>query len=266
MSFSYKSAIAFGLVYVPVTLHLTVRSKDIGFNMLYKKTGERIKYNKTCENCPENVPSDDIIKGYQYEKNKYVTLTSEELEAIKTDKNKSIDITQFVHLSEIDPIYFEKSYFVKPTGAEKAFKLIAQTLETQKKVGIAKTVLGTREQLVALRSVNGNVMLYTMHFHDEVQINPTKEITDKISKEEMTLATQIIDSMTKEFKPDQFKDEYRERLMQAIQQKIQGEVIKPQESVRTAKIINLMDALKASVATAKPTMKPKKNTTAAKRA
>lgn len=244
---SYKSAISFGLVFVPVTLHVTVRSRDIGFNMLYKKTGERIRYNRTCENCPPHVASDDIVKGYQYEKGKYVTLTDKDFEAIKSERDKSIEISQFVHLDEIDPIYFEKSYFVKPTGAEKAFALIQKALEAEGKVGVAKTVLGQKEQVVALRSINGNMILYTMHFHDEVQKNPVDKITEKITDAELELAKQIIGNMTTPFDPTAYRDEYRERLQKAIEAKISGEAVKKVKAAHKAKIVNLMDALRASV-------------------
>jgi len=249
MAFSYKSAISFGLVYVPVTLHGTVKKKDIGFNMLHKKSGERIKYKKTCEKCPEVLTSDDIIRGYQYEKGKYITITDKELEDIKTEKDKSIEISAFVDLDEIDPIYFEKSYWVKPTGAEKAFRLIMQAIAKQNKVGIAKTVLGQKEQLVALRAMGDGMVLYTMHFNDEIQSNPTKEIDEKISDNELKLASQIIDSMTTKFEPKNFKDEYRQRLENAIQAKINGEIVKKgkAKALSKAKVIDLMDALKASV-------------------
>jgi len=258
MAYSYKSAISFGLVYVPVTLHVTVKSKDIGFNMLYKKTGERIRYHKTCESCPPNVMSDDIVKGFQYEKGKYVTVTDKEFEAIKSEKDKSIEITQFVKLDEIDPIYFEKSYFVKPTGAEKAFQLILESLQSENKVGIAKSVLGKKEQLIALRAIGGNMILYTMHFHDEVQSNPAKNLDENISVAELRLAKQIIDNMTTKFEPKQFKDEYRARLEKAIKEKIEGKTIKQSRLVKVAKITNLMDALKASVGQTEKKSEPKK--------
>ena len=251
MTFSYKTAISFGLVYVPITLHLAVRPKDIGFNMLHKKTGERIRYNRTCENCPPHVATADIVKGFQYEKGKYVTLTTEEINKIKTEKNKSIEIELFVGLDEIDPIYYEKSYFVKPTGAEKAFLLIKQALADENKVGLAKTVLGTKEQLVALRVIDGNMVLNTMHFHDEVQDAPAVATKEKVTAEELKLAKQVIKSMTKKFKAENFKDEYRAKLKAAIDQKIAGKKIigEKKKKADSARIVSLMDALKASVKT-----------------
>ncbi|MCL2756321.1 MAG: Ku protein [Firmicutes bacterium] len=262
MAYSYKSAISFGLVYVPVTLHLTVRSRDIGFNMLHKDTGERIRYLKTCDSCKQPILGDDIVKGFQYEKGKYVTITDKEFEAIKSPKDKSIEIAKFVKLDEIDPIYFEKSYYVNPTGADKAFQLILEAIQSQNKVGIAKTVLGSKEQVVALRAINGNMVLYTMHFHDELAANPTKKAEEKISDAELKLAKQIIDNMTTNFNPKEFKDEYREKLESAIQTKINGRQIKaPNQKAQVAKIINLMDALKASVEGSKKNTKANTNVT-----
>ena len=247
MAYSYKSAISFGLVYVPVTLHATVKSHDIGFNMLHKKSGERIRYKKTCDSCGANLSPADIVRGFEYEKGKYVTISDKELEDLKSEKDKSIEISQFVNLSDIDPIYFEKSYYVQPKGAEKAFKLILHALGSENKVGIAKTVLGSKEQLVALRAINGNMILYTMHFYNEIQKNPAKEVEDDVGENEIDLAKQIIDNMTTKFDPKQFKDEYRMRLEKAIAAKIDGRPVTRTKSSGVTKVMNLMDALKASV-------------------
>jgi len=225
--------------------------------MLYKKTGERIRYQKTCENCPPHVATDDIVKGFQYEKGKYITITDKEIDAIKSAKDKSIEISQFVNLDEIDPIYFEKSYYVNPKGAEKAFKLILESLASENKVGIAKTVLGQKEQVVALRAMGGNMILYTMHFYDEIQKSPATTIEEKITNDELRLAKQIINNMTKPFDPKKYKDEYRERLSKAIEAKINGQSVKRASVTKTAKIINLMDALKATVATSGEASKKK---------
>lgn len=248
MKYSYKTAITFGLVYVPVTLHACIKSNDISFNTLYKKTGERIRYEKTCENCPENISQDDIIKGYQYEKDKYVTLSDEELNKLKSKKDVSIAIESFVNLSEIDPVYFDKSYFIKPQSAENAFVLILKALESEGKVGIAKTVLGTKEQVVAIRTINGQMILNTMHFYDEIQESPVKEVKDKINSKELSLAKLIIENMSDNFQPEKYKNEYREKVLKAIEDKIDGKEIKGKSTIiRTSNVINLMDALQKSV-------------------
>lgn len=241
---SYKSAIAFGLVYVPVTLHPCIKNNDIGFNMLYKKTGERIKYKKTCENCPENISQDDIVKGFQYEKDKYITLTDKELEKIKSEKDKSIDISEFVKLDEIDPIYYDRAFYVVPTGADNAFKLLLKALEDEGKVGIAKTVLGSKESIVALRVIKGQMVLNTLYFYEEVQQNPIKLSNNTVKDAELKLAKTIIKGMTDKFDAKQFKDEYREKLMKAIESKINGEEIKTLRYPKRNNLVNIMDALK----------------------
>ena len=259
MAYSYKTAIEFGLVYIPITLHACVKSHDIGFNMLYKKTKQKIKYKKTCENCPANIPIDDIIKGYEYEPGKFVTLTDKELESLKTPKDKSIAITEFVRLDEIDPIYFDRSFYVSPNGADKALSLLLKALDEEKKVAVAKTVLGTKEQLVALRAINGKLVLNTLHFYDEVQLAPSlKEV--KVSASEISLAKNLIKNMTAHFEPAKYKNEYREKVLAAIKSKINGEKITAAKTSKMPKnVISLMDALKKSVAeTEKPRAKTKK--------
>lgn len=263
MAHSFKTALSFGLVYVPVTLHACIKNDDLSFNTLYKKTGERIRYKKTCPNCPDNVPNEDIVRGYQYEKDKYVILTDQELEKLKTPKDKSIQIEKFVLLDEIDPVYFDKSYFIKPTGAENAYVLILKALEKQNKVGIAKTVLGTKEQLVAIRAVGGQLILNTMHFYDQVQASPVKLGKEKISEKELALAEMVIENMSDSFDIEEYKDEYKERVMAAIEDKIAGKKIvgKQKDVVGPSNIINLMEALQKSVSqTKKPATKTKKTT------
>lgn len=248
MAKSYKTAIAFGLVYIPVDLYACVKSNDIGFNMLYKKTGERIKYKKTCETCPVRMTQDDIIKGYEYEKGKYVTISKEELEKLKTDKNRIVTIDSFVKLDEIDPIYYDKSYYVVPTGAENAFSLLLKAMKEENKVGISKCVLGEKENLIALRVINSQLVMTTLHFFDEVIANPKSVKLENVKSNELVIAKQIIDNMQQKFDIKNYKDEYREKLKKAIEDKIQGKQIKGKtESARPHNIINLMDALKKSI-------------------
>ena len=169
MSYSYKGAITFGLVYIPVTLNASIKNNDIGFNLIDKKTMSRVKYKKTCVDCDnKEVKNEDIVKGYQYEKDKYVIFTDKDFEKLKTQKDKNITISEFVNLNEVDPIYFEKSYYVNPVGAEKAFFVLMDAMEKQKKAGIAKCVLGTKETLILLRAKNGKMLASTLYFYDEV--------------------------------------------------------------------------------------------------
>ncbi|MDD4832498.1 MAG: Ku protein, partial [Clostridia bacterium] len=170
MAYSYKGAISFGLIYIPINLQASVKNNDVSFNLLDKNTMSRIKYKKTCVDCDDKeVKQQDIVKGYEYEKDRYVVFDDKDFEKIKSEKDKNITIEKFVDIAEIDPIFYDKAYYVLPTGAEKAYALLAKSMEEAGKVGIAKTVLGTKETLVAVRVKDGQMLLSTMFFNDEVQ-------------------------------------------------------------------------------------------------
>lgn len=258
MAHSYKSAIGFGLVYIPITLHNTIKNNDIGFNMLDKKTKSRVQYKKTCVDCNDRiVKNDDIIKGYEIDKDTYITFTNEELEKLKSKKDKNIMIEEFVDLSEINPIYFDKTYYVSPEKKEstKAYYLLKTVLKEEKKVGIAKTMLGSTECVVALWVKDDDLLISRLFFHDEVQANPAANIQEKVTAKELNLAKNIIDSMLGKFQPEVYKDEYNERLRKAIEDKSQGKTIRKVDRDKPIKIISLMDALEASLKNSK---KPKK--------
>ncbi len=248
MAYSYKGAIEFGLVYIPITLSSCVKNNDIGFNMIDKNTMSRIKYKKTCVDCNEKeVKNEDIVKGYQYEKGKYVIFTDKDFEKIKTEKDKSITIEQFVDLNEVDPIYFDRSYYVQPVGADKAFNLLLEAMKKQNKAGIAKSVLGTKETLILIRAAGDTMLLNTMFFEEEIQAAPTIK-QSKLSKKELDLASSLISQMTAKFEIDKFKDEYNEKLKKAIKRKIAGnDIVEPKEKKQGARIINIMEALQKSL-------------------
>lgn len=248
MAYSYKGAITFGLVYIPINLQLSVKEHDIGFNMIDKKTQSRVKYKKTCVDCDNReVKNEDIVKGYQYEKDKYVIFTDKDFEKIKSKKDKNITIQQFVNLDEVDPIYFDKAYFVKPIGANKAFNVLLKAMESEKKAGIAKTVLGTKETLLMIRVRDGKMLVNTLYFHNEIQKAPEIE-KSKPTKQELDLAKNLINQMTSPFAPEKFKDEYHIKLKKAIKQKIAGnDIVEAKEEKEPAKIINLMEALQKSL-------------------
>lgn len=250
MANSYKGAIEFGLVYIPIALSVSVKDNDIGFNMIEKHTMTRIKYKKTCVDCDDKeVKNEDIVKGYQYEKGKYVIFTDEDFEKIKTQKDKNIVIQQFVNLNEIDPIYFDKAYYVSPIGADKAFNVLLEAMEKQKKAGIAKTVIGTKETLIVIRARNGKMLVNTLFFYDEIQACPANKKT-KVEKKELDLAINLINQMTEPFRPEKFKDEYNEKIKKIIKRKIAGkEIVEPKEKNEPVKIINLMEALQKSLET-----------------
>ncbi len=248
MAYSYKGAITFGLVYIPVTLISSVKNNDIGFNLIDKKTMSRVKYKKTCVDCGNReVKNEDVVKGYQYEKDKYVIFTDKDFEKIKTKKDKNITIQQFVNLNEVDPIYFDKAYYVNPIGAENAYEVLLNAMEKENKAGIAKAVLGTKETLLLIRAKNGNMLINTLFFATEITKAPSIK-KSKPQKKEIDLAVSLINQMTEKFQPEKFKDEYNLKLKKAIKSKIAGnEIIEYAEKEEPSKIINLMDALKQSL-------------------
>ncbi|MDF2952635.1 MAG: Ku protein [Anaerocolumna sp.] len=216
--------------------------------MLDKESKARIRYKKYCSHCNKEVTAKDIIKGYEYEKDKYVIMTEEELEKIKTKKDKTIHIIQFAKLSEVDQLYYEKNYYGIPdTGAEKAFELLRQSLLTQKKVAIAKTVIGTRENLLVLYPTKDGLIVKTLFYQDEVVAPPKQVPKVKLEESELEMAKMLIDTMTKPFDATTFKDEYQERLREAIMTKIQGKEIITADAEPGNNVIDLMEALQKSL-------------------
>lgn len=253
MAVAHKGAISFGLVHIPVQLYKTTQNNDISFNQLCKDTKERIRYRKFCPSCKKEVKSADIVKGYQYEKDKYVIMSDEELEAIKTDKDRTIHILQFTQLESIDDIYYEKNYYAIPDkGAEKAYELLRNAMSAQKVVAIAKTVMHTKETLLALCPKEDGILIKTLFYKDEIAVKPKDIIKPKTQKEELTMAKQLIKSMSKPYDPEAFHDEYQERLYELIMDKVEGNevVYSDNEKASTKTPLDLMDALKKSIVAA----------------
>lgn len=249
MGVSHKGAISLGLLYIPVGLYTTTRDNDVKFNQLCKDTKERVKYKKYCPSCNKEVKSEEIIKGYEYESDKYVIMTEEEIEKVKTKKDKTIHIIQFVNLSEIDQIFYERNYYAIPeTGAEKAFELLRFAMLKEQKVALAKTVIGTKENLIVLYPTEEGLIAKTLFYHDEVVAVPKQSAAVTLSDAEVTMAKTLIDSMTMPFDPAIYKDEYQERLRDAIMQKIQGEDIVAADTSAPSNVIDLMEALQRTLA------------------
>lgn len=244
----FKGSISFGLVYIPVTLNNTVRNNDINFNLLDRQTMSRVKYKKTCLACVDReVKQEDLVKGYEYEEGKYVVFEDKDFEKIKSAKDKNIVIEKFVDLAQIDPLYFDKPYYVVPSGGEKAYAVLTKAMEQTGKAAIAKTVLGNKETLIAIRAREGKMLLNTLFFHEEVQKNPTKDVSDDVAESELKIAEAIIDSMSGAFEPEQYKDEYREKLEKAIEDKIAGKELSAPAEGGNFQAADLMDALKKSL-------------------
>lgn len=252
MAYSIKGAISFGLIYIPVSLTPIIKRNDISFNMIDKNTKTRVKYIKTSDETSDtkSLKNDDIVKGYEYEDDKYVVFTDEDFEKIKSKKDKNITIEQFVNASEIDPIYYEKAYYVVPSGAEKAYELLLKAMDEEEKVGIARTVFKSKESLIAIRAKNGQMILNSLFFHEEVQPNPLNLKNVEISPKELDMAKALIEGMTEKFNIQLYEDEYRKKILKAIDDKIAGkEIVAPKENENYNKVTDLMQALEMSLKT-----------------
>ena len=248
MAVAHKGSISMGLVLIPVGLYKTTVDNDIHFNQLCRESKQRIQYKKYCRHCDTEVTSDDIIKGYEYEKGKYVVMTNEEWEKLKTKKDKTIHILQFAKISEVNMTYFEKDYYAVPdSGAEKAYELLRQSLLAEKKVAIAKTVMGTNEKLLVLYPTKNGIIVKTLFYEDEIASMPKSVPKMKLDENELNMAKLLIQNMTKPFEAAAYRDEYQARLREAIMKKIQGQEIVAVDSGEPSNVIDLMEALQKSL-------------------
>jgi DNA end-binding protein Ku len=254
----WSGAISFGLVNVPVKLYSAVSRKTVRFNQLNSKTGNRIQQKRVDPETGDEVAYEDIVKGFELTRDRYVVLTPEELDALDPERTRTIDIEDFVDLHEIDPIYYDHPYWLVPDkGAAKAYGLLLEAMRDSDKVAIARVVLRSKEQLVAIRPAGHGLMMETMLFADEVV--PPDEIEDlpeeaelKVSDRELKMARQLIESLSAHFEPEKYTDEYREKVMDLIERKAQGEEIAVQpEAPKPARVPDLMAALEASLAAVK---------------
>jgi len=240
------SNISFALVNIPVVMNPIIRNNDTSFNQLHDKCMQRIKYIKFCPHCKQDVKEKDIIKGYEYEKDNYLVFEKEELTKLKLDNDKEIEVVAFVNISEIDPYYFEKSYFLETENKSKAYNLFCEALKKSKKVAIAKTILGSKFYYCILRFASSGIILTTLYFDEEVNV-PEKELSLKISEKELNLAIKLIDSLTGKFEPEKYKDEYQENIKKAIDDKLSGKEIKGKKRKPKQQINDLMQALEKSL-------------------
>ena len=247
----WKGAISFGLVTIPVALYTATESKTPKFKMLRGTDHSPIKYKRVAENDGEEVVWDDIVRGYEVEKGKYVVFTDEELEAAAAaDGNRLVDVVQFVDESEIDPIYYKSSYYLAPerTGV-KAYKILLEALKDKGRVGLAKVSIRDKQQLATLRAKDGVLVMETMYWPDEIRQPEFEELDSEVDlrKEEVKMAAMLIDGLTAEFDPEAFKDSSREAIQSAAQKKVEGQEIVAPEAPEPTKVVDLLEALKASV-------------------
>jgi DNA end-binding protein Ku len=248
MAVAHKSVISFGLVAIPIAMYTATQDNDIHFNQLHKEDQSRIRYKKTCAHCGKEITADDIVKGYEYDKDRYVVVTDEEIEKIKTEKEKAIQILHFANLNQISPVYYEKTYQAIPEpGSEKAFELLREALMSEKKIAVGKTVLGAKDTLMAIIPREDGMLISTMHYQDDIKGLPKTYNTPDVAKQELDMAKMLINSMDTPFDPSQYKDEYQEKLRGLIETKIAGREVVAAKPEAAGKVINLMDALKASL-------------------
>ncbi len=260
----WTGSISFGLVNVPVKAYSAVHDHDVHFHQLDKRSGSRIRYHKVAEETGKEVDSDDIVMGYELGKGKYVTFDDEELKALRPESTRSIDISDFVELDEIDPIYFERTYWLAPDGpaAKQAYQLLLAALDDRRRVGIGDVVMRDKQYLAAVRPLDGALAMSTMRFADEVVPRSDIDALPKRSAPEaraLRMATQIIDGLTAKWDPAGYHDTYTEQLRKRIAAKDRGKEVVAATEEKGARVIDLMAALEASVDAAKGTKRaPKK--------
>jgi DNA end-binding protein Ku len=246
----WKGAISFGLVTIPVAVYPATEEKSVKFNQLHDEDMGRIRYKRVCEVDGEEVPYEHIVKGYEIEKDRYVMLEDEDFDAVPVESSRTIDIQQFVEMEEIDPILYKKSYYLVPdeTGA-KAYALLRRALEEESKVGIAKVSFRDKEHLAALRFKDDAFVLETMFWPDEIRAAEFDTIHEdgKIRDQEVEMAKALIENLSEPWNPEAFKDEYREALLEIVEKKAAGEAIEAAPEAQPARVVDLMEALKASV-------------------
>jgi DNA end-binding protein Ku len=254
----WSGTISFGLLNVPVRLYSAVARRNIALREIREADSARIKHRRVAEGTDEEVPYENIVKAYELSPGQYVPLTKDEMAALAPEKTRAIDVQDFVDIEEIDPMYFDSPYYLGPAdGAEKAYSLLAAAMENSGKAAIARFVFRNKEHLAALRSADGVLTLTTMRFHDEVvppaelEVLPDKK--PKVAKREREMAEQLIASLSTEFDPDQYRDEYREQLLALIERKAEGkEIVAPEaEEPKATKAPDLMAALEESIAAVK---------------
>jgi DNA end-binding protein Ku len=252
----WSGAINFGLVTIPVKLQTAIRTNDLRFNFLHKKDEGRINNVRRCSLDGEDLSYDDIVRGYEYEKGRYVILSDDDLKSVNPEATQSVDIVQFVDLTEINPMYFDKPYYLEPEKRGRhAYALLREALKTSGKVGIAKVVIRSREHLAALKPNGDALVLELMHFADEIvdQASLDFPATEKPHENEMKVAKLLIDTMTEPFDATKFRDEYRDEVLAMIEARAAGKETEaaPVKAPRHDNVVNLMDVLQKSLEASK---------------
>jgi len=262
----WSGTISFGLISVPVKMYSATESKELKFHFLHKDDLTPIGYDKVRKDTGESVDADEIVRGFEIEKGRFVPLEEEDLDRLDIELTHSIDICDFVSLDEIDPIYFRKAYYLVPQeGAEKPYRLLVKALDETGKVGIAKVVIRNKEHLAALRPYEGVLLLETMYYPDEIRRPETVDGRGRLAKAEVDMAKSLVENLSESFKPEKYDDRYRKELLDLIRAKAKGRKLpEPQAEEGEGEVIDLMAALRESVEQTRK--KQKKRTTRRKRA
>ena len=250
----WKGSISFGLVNIPIALYPATRREELKFRLLRKSDLSPVNYKRVAEKDGKEVPWDQIVKGYEYENGKYVVLKDEDFERVDLEATQTVDIQDFVDQEEIDPMFFYKPYYLEPQkGGDKAYALLRDALKNSKKVGIAKVVIKTRQYLAGVKPEDGALVLELMHFADELADSEKLHLPKKVEmgKREMTMAKSLIDSMASKWNPEKYHDDYREALMEVIEEKVEAGGKEIEEKTRKApkptKVIDLVSVLQKSL-------------------
>src|SRR6476659_755603 len=250
----WKGSISFSLVNIPISLYPATRREELKFRLLRRSDLSPVNYKRVAEADGKEVPWDEIVKGYEYEKGKYIVLKDEDFQRADIEATQTVDIQDFVDQEEIDPMFFYKPYYLEPQkGGDKAYVLLRETLAKSGKVGIAKVVIKTRQYLAGVKPEDGALVLELMHFADELADPQKLHVPKKleVGKREMNMAKLLIDSMTSKWQPEKYKDDYREALMDVIEEKVEagGKEIeeKPRRAPKPTKVIDLVSVLQESL-------------------
>jgi len=249
----WKGHLTFGLVSFPVKLYSAARSESISFNQLHKTDGSRVRQVLYCAAEDKPIPRTDIVKGYEYEKDRYVVIEDEDIKKVAPQTAKVMEIQEFVKSEQVDPVYLETSYYLAPEDAgEKPYALFFDALKKTGYVGIAKISMHNREHVVILRPGSRGIVLHTMYFTNEVRKSDEFHADLNLVKEkELALASSLVEALAADFEPEKYKDEYRENLLQMIESKKKGDVVLATPEPHREKVVDIMEALKASLAVAK---------------
>ncbi|HLJ85895.1 MAG TPA: Ku protein [Candidatus Angelobacter sp.] len=255
----WKGYLTFGLLSLPVKLYSAARSETVSFNQLHKNDHSRVKQILYCQLEDKPINRADIVKGYEYEKDKYVVIEDEEIKKVAPKTAKTMEVLEFVKSSEVDPIYFESSYYLSPDEAgEKPYALLFEALNQTGCVGVAKIAMHNREHIVILRPGDRGILLHTMYFRDEIrQVEEFRTDRSLVKEKELELAKRLVESLEAPFEPEKYKDEYRANLMSMIQAKVEGrEVVEAAAATHKAPVIDILEALKMSLAEGKKPPRP----------